>query len=133
MTRNCDPEPRSEREHREEALTDCVAILCGRVAPSVPRLMVPRIVRAIDQHARKLHALYEQTCNGTIEEADYERKVGNERDLIALHWSELKWRRGKQVYVVHQTDPRGWPLILTDGPKAGTSGRELCRLGGRLT
>lgn len=54
----------------------------------------------------KLHNLYEQNCNGTISEADYDLET------TAIEQRILKKAKEFALYVYFQTDPRGATIYL---------------------
>ena len=56
-----------------------------------------------------LHSLYELSCNGEIEEADYETKTANYESMSDTLAKEL----GLNIF--YQTDPRGATIYLSKG------------------
>lgn len=90
-------------------------------------------IEEIDRRGRRLHRLYERNCNGEISEATYFRAVATQRDHLARLCRELGMRhdppeganvKPKELVLRHNTDPRGWPLIVE------RNGSTIERLGG---
>ena len=74
---------------------------CGRAGLSLGQAI------ALRWAAIKLHRLYVENYNGTVEEGAYET---SRRLALAMVVIE------KGVEVEEQTDPRGWPLFVRTGP-----------------
>jgi len=68
-------------------------------------------IDALDRAQKRLHALDERRCNGTEDEARYERLCDRCMKRVAL----LVDSWGCKPY--HQTDPRGCALYLAFGDK----------------
>lgn len=62
--------------------------------------------RTLPRIAKRLHSLYERACCVPVDEEQHERSV--ER------WQKRAEAicKGAGVEIEHQTDPRGWPIIL---------------------
>jgi hypothetical protein len=54
----------------------------------------------------ELHHLYEENCNGTIEEADYEKRTGELYEKADRKAKELG------LFIYYQTDPRGATIYV---------------------
>lgn len=84
----------------------------ARQRPDIYVREIVSIVSRIGKVARQLHGRYEMECNGIGQHVD-EEKFYARTEQLQKHIEEI----GGEIdlKIEHQTDPRGWPVIVRVG------------------
>lgn len=86
-----------------------LAAHCTTLTDLAPHI-IARHVQELQKIASSLHKRYEAACSYSYADTDAYRKRTLNLERKALDPAEALG-----LYVEYQTDPRGWPLILSSG------------------